>query len=298
MLRTWQLYPETVYWWGSQCSLKRFPPFSKCLLNSECVRIHLSPSLAGGVRLSGCLSSQLSPVWLVVSGFPGVYIHSSPFLSCVSQSSWWCPALWMFVFTSLLSCVPSLAGGVRLFGCLSSVVFLHLCPSLAGGVQLFGCLSPVGSLHLSPSLSGGVLLSGCLSSLVSLHMSSRLLSLHGPLHLFPNGRDVALHLSPFICLPACTCFPPFVYQSGWWCLALHVCHHLSFRMSFFTCLPAYVSQRVSGSPRISFFLSLFLSVCLSAAEMLHFPTNYLMIDGCDMMMEMLTMTIGRKSEVC
>ena len=185
-----------------------------------------------------------------------------------SQSGGWCPALWMSVF----SCLPSLVSQSGWW-----------CPALWVSVSSWLPSFVSQSVWWCPALRVSVFT--CLTS-------------HGPLHLFPNGRDVALHLSPFICLPACTCFPPFVYQSGWWCLALRVCHHLSFRMSFFTCLPAYVSQRVSGSPRISFFLSLFLSVCLSAAEMLHFPTNYLMIDGCDMMMEMLTMTIGRKSEVC
>ena len=255
------------------------------------------------------------PVWLVVSGSLDACLHN-----CL-QSGWWCRAFRVSIFTRLPSfhVSPSLAGGVRLFGCLSSLLSFHVFPvwrvvsgSLDVCLQLssFTCVpvwlvvsSSLGvCLQLAPFICLPVCLVVSCSPGVCLHLSHFTCLPGCSLYMAPficfHGRDVALHLSPFICLPACTCFPPFVYQSGWWCLALHVCHHLSFRMSFFTCLPAYVSQRVSGSPRISFFLSLFLSVCLSAAEMLHFPTSYLMIDGCDMMMEMLTMTIGRKSEVC
>ena len=67
---------------------------------SPLIAIHLSPSLAGGVRLSGCLQFICLPlqqficlpVWLGVSGstyvsnsFVSLYSH--PF---VSQSGWWC----------------------------------------------------------------------------------------------------------------------------------------------------------------------------------------------------------------
>ena len=90
--------PQTVYCWRSQFSFKRCPAMFRCL-----VAIHLSPNLAGGVQLSGCLQFiclplyQLIcfPVWLVVSGSSAV---SNSFVSpCgnsfVSQSGWWCPAL-------------------------------------------------------------------------------------------------------------------------------------------------------------------------------------------------------------
>ena len=57
------------------------------------VAIHLSPSLAGGVRLSACLD----PTRLVVSGSSTV--SNSFVFPCgnwfVSQSGWWCPALWL-----------------------------------------------------------------------------------------------------------------------------------------------------------------------------------------------------------
>ena len=51
-----------------------------------CLSIHLSPSLAGGVWLSGCLSFTCLP-------------------SFVSQSGWWCPALRMSLLTWFCSFV-------------------------------------------------------------------------------------------------------------------------------------------------------------------------------------------------
>ena len=124
------------------------------------IAIHLSPNLAGGVRLSGCLqihfssltaihfsqsgwwcpalrmspihlsplySSSFLPVWLVVSGSPDVSnSFVSPYSnSLVSQSGWWCPALRMSpIYLSPLTAIhlsPSLAGGVRLSGCLQFI---------------------------------------------------------------------------------------------------------------------------------------------------------------------------------
>ena len=66
---------------------------------------------------------------------------------------------------------PCLAGCVRLFGCLSSLVSLGLSRGLAGGVRVFWCLPPLVSLYLFPSLAGGVRLFECLSSRVSLDLS-------------------------------------------------------------------------------------------------------------------------------
>ena len=91
---------------------------------SSLIAIHLSPSLAGGVRLSGCLQFICLPLWLVVSGSPDV---SNSFVcpysnSFVPQSGWWCPALRM----SPIHLSPRIAS--------------HLSPSLAGGVRLSGCL--------------------------------------------------------------------------------------------------------------------------------------------------------------
>ena len=124
------------------------------------------------------------PIWLVVSSSLAV---SNPFVcpylnSFVSQSGWWCPALWLspIHLSALISThlFPSLASGVRLLGCLqfifvsqyndsfvsqsgwwcpalrlspihvSCLVATHLSPSLAGGVRLFGCLSHAGDVRL------------------------------------------------------------------------------------------------------------------------------------------------------
>ena len=137
----------------------------------------------------------------MVSGSPDVSnSFVSPYSnSFVSQSGLWCPALWMSpIHLSPLIAIhlsPSLAGGVRLSGCLQFLLFpfiaIHLSPSLAGGVRLSACLQficlplkhficlPVwlvasgssdvsnsyispSAIHLSPSLADGVWLSGCL----------------------------------------------------------------------------------------------------------------------------------------
>ena len=112
-------------WW---CPALRMSPIHL----SPLIAIHLSPSLAGGVRLSGCLQFICLPlwqficlpVWLVVSGSPDVSnSFVSPYInSFVSQSRWWCPALRMSPIH------------------LSSLIAIHLSPSLAGGVRLSGCL--------------------------------------------------------------------------------------------------------------------------------------------------------------
>ena len=107
------------------------------------------------------------PVWLVVSGSSAVSVTlvmsgslavSNSFVSksgwwrlClpndsfVSQSGWWCPAFRLAPIH------------------LSPLVTLHLSPSLAGGVRLSGCLQFICfrlvAIHLSPSLAGGVRLS-------------------------------------------------------------------------------------------------------------------------------------------
>ena len=142
--------PALSKWW---CPALRMSPIHL----SPLIAIHLSPSLAGGVRLSGCLqficlplkqficlpvwlvvsgspdvsnsfvspySNSFLPVWLVVSGSPDVSnSFVSPYSnSFVSQSGWWCPALRMSPIH------------------LSSLIAIHLSPSLAGGVRLSGCL--------------------------------------------------------------------------------------------------------------------------------------------------------------
>ena len=166
-----------------------------------CLTIRWSPCLAGDVRLSRCLSSPVSlhlspvfpscvslsqfiglPVWLVMSSSWGVCLHVSP-----------------------NSCVSRLAGGVRLDVC------LHLSPSLAGGVRLFGCLSSLVSLHLA----GGTRLSRWLVSQliccgvrlvvsgsldVCLRLSPNSCVSHGQLHLSPF---ISLRLAGGVCLSGC-----------------------------------------------------------------------------------------------
>ena len=113
-------------WW---CPALRLSPIHL----SPRITIHLSPSLAGGVRLSGCLQFICLPVqqficlpvWLVVSG--SLHVSNSfvsPYSnSFVSQSGWWCPAL----------CMSPIH--------LSPLIAIHLSPIVAaGGVRLSGCL--------------------------------------------------------------------------------------------------------------------------------------------------------------
>ena len=138
-------------WW---CPALRMSPIHLSPLKA----IHLSPSLAGGVRLSGCLQFICLPlqqficlpVWLVVSGSPDVSnSFVSPYSnSFVSQSGWWCPALRMspilfvspysnpFVSQSGWWCPALRMSPIHL----SPLIAIHLSPSLAGGVRLSGCL--------------------------------------------------------------------------------------------------------------------------------------------------------------
>ena len=90
------------------------------------------------------------PVWLVVSGSPDVSnSFVSPYInSFVSQSGWWCPALRMspihlspliaihFVSQSGWWCPALRMSPIHL----SPLTAIHLSPSLAGGVRLSGCL--------------------------------------------------------------------------------------------------------------------------------------------------------------
>ena len=136
--------------------------------------IHLSSSLAGCIRLSAI--SQVSGSSAVSNSFVSPYNDS-----CVSQSGWWCPALWLPPIhlphvNSLCrnSFVSQCGWWVLLFGCLELIhlfqrITLHLSPSPAGGVRLFRCLQficlrliPFKGIHLSLSLAGDVWLFGCL----------------------------------------------------------------------------------------------------------------------------------------
>ena len=89
--------------------------------------IHLSPILAGSVRLSGCLQFIWFAVLLVVYGFPDISnSFVSPYINpFVSQSGWWRPAMSPIHLSPLIAIhlSPNLAGGVRLSGCLHSICF-------------------------------------------------------------------------------------------------------------------------------------------------------------------------------
>ena len=170
-------------WW---CPALRMSPIHLSPLTA----IHLSPSLAGGVRLSGCLQFICLPlqqficlpVWLVVSGSPDV---SNSFVppysnSFVSQSGWWCPALWMSP--------------------------IHLSPLIA--------------IHLSPMLTGGVWLCGCLQFICF----PLPLFICLPVWLVVSGSpDVSnSFVSPYS--------NSFVSQSGWWCPASRCLQFICLRL--------------------------------------------------------------------
>ena len=137
-------------------------------------------------------------------------IHLSPLVAIhFSQSGWWCPALRMSpIHLSPLIAIhlsPSLAGGVRLSGCLHFICLplqqvwlvvsgsVHVsnsfispysnsfvsqsgwwCPALRMSPIH---LSPLKAIHLPPGLAGGVRLSGCpihSSFLIAIHLSPSL----------------------------------------------------------------------------------------------------------------------------
>ena len=225
--------------------------FLCCLLSpihlASLVAIDLSPSLAGGVRLSGCLQVicfplwQLIcfPVWLVVSGLSAVSnSFVSPYTdSFVSQSGWWCPAL-----AVSNSCVSpcgnpfvSQSGWWCSALCASRSPCGWWCPALAMS-KLFAS-----RLWQFICLPVWLVASGFLPVSIQLGWWCPGLRL-SPIDLFPL---VAMHLSPslasgvrllgclqFICLPLWQpiCFPVWlvvsgfsaVSQSGWWCPALAV----------------------------------------------------------------------------
>ena len=148
-IRLSSIIPQTAYCWGTQFYLKMCPPCVRgCVrLPGLCVSHHLSPILCLPCPVSGAVSASLgfvspiSPqtVYCRRSQFsfkrcPAMFrwcclalrmsgIHLSPCgNSFVSQSGWWCPALWL--------------SPIHLFALIST----HLFPNLAGGVPLSGCL--------------------------------------------------------------------------------------------------------------------------------------------------------------
>ena len=121
------------------------------------VASYLFPSLAGVVRLPGCLKLiclllfkfVCFLIWLVESGCLVVsnsYVCPSG-SSFVSQSGWRCPAVWLCpIHVSSMwqfNCLPVwlvVPGCLAVSSSLFPMVAIHLSLSLAGGVRLFGCL--------------------------------------------------------------------------------------------------------------------------------------------------------------
>ena len=153
------------------------------------------------VSRSGCWCPVCQSAWMFASGSPAFCLHLSP-NPCVSQSGWWCPALWISVFT----CLP-------VSGSLDG--WLHLPPdaSIETGSQIKGDLphwrtnelsSPAICIHVSFVSRTGGWLSSCLPSFVWLVVSR---SLDVCLHLSPNSsvshgcarlHEICLHLSPYL----------------------------------------------------------------------------------------------------
>ena len=165
--------------------------------------MHLSPILAGSVRLSGCLQFIWFPVLLVVYGFPDISnSFVSPYINpFVSQSGWWRPAMSPIHLFPLIAIhlSPNLAGGVRLSGCLHFICFplqqvwLVVSALCMSPIHLF----PLIAIHLSPILAGSVRLSGCLRLIVSPYSKS-FVSQSG--WRCPALRMSPLHLSPLIAI--------------------------------------------------------------------------------------------------
>ena len=215
------------------------------------VAIHLSPNLAGGVQLSGCLQficlplSQLIcfPVWLVVSrslavsnSFVCPYINSF-----VSQSGWWCPALWLspIHLSALISThlFPSLAGGVRLFGCLQFIclpLWQLICLPIWLVVSGFGCLQFIClALWQHICLPVWLVVSGSSAVSVTLVMSGS---------LAVSNSFVSKSGWWRLCLPN----DSFVSQSGWWCPAFRLAPiHLS------PLVTLHLSPSLAGGVRLS-----------------------------------------------
>ena len=144
---------------------------------------------------------------------------ASPFYNdlFISHCGWWSPALRL--------------SPIHLF----SLSAIHFSPSF--GVRLSGCLQFLLAIHLSPNLAGGVRLSGYLQIYLS-PLWRQFIFL--PIWLVVSGSP---DFSKFICFPFEANLS--VFQSGWWCPALH----LSPLWSQSICLPVLLV--VSGSPDIS-----------------------------------------------
>ena len=288
---------------------------------SPLTAIHLSPNLAGGVRLSGCLHFICHPlkqficlpVWLVLSGSPDV---SNSFVFPYSKSGLWCPARCMspiHLFSLLaIHLSPSLAGGVRVSRYLQFIrlpLYQSIClpvwlvasgyvsnslvsPYSNSFVSQSGwwCpalrmspihLSPLIAIHVSPNLAGGVRLSGCLQ-FICLPLQQVWLVVSGSpdvsnSFVSPYSNSFvsqscwwcpALRLSPIHLSPLKS--KSFVSRSGWWCPALRMS---PFHLSPFIAI--HLSPSLAGGVRLSGCLQF---ICLPLKQFTCLPV-WLVVSG-------------------
>ena len=138
---------------------------------SPLVATHLFPSLTGGVRLFGCLQFiclpiyrfVCLPVWLVVSGFGCLQFM------CLLLWQSICLPVWLVVFGSLRVSIPVwLVSGLGYVQVICfPLVAIHLSPSLAGGVRLSACLDPTRLVVSGSSTVSNSFVSPCSNAFVS-----------------------------------------------------------------------------------------------------------------------------------
>ena len=222
-------------WW---CPALRLSPIHL----SPLVTLHLSPSLAGGVWLSGCLQfiCQFVPPrdtslvsqsgwWCLALWLSPMHLSPACGNSFVSQSGWWCPAfyavcclqficlpLWQYI------CLPIwlvVSGS----GCLQLICFPLWQPICFPVWLVVSGFSAVSNSFVSPYTDSFVSQSGWWCPALAVSNSC---------------------VSP--------CGNPFVSQSGWWCPAFYAVCCLQF-----ICLPLWqliclpVRLVVSGSLAVS-----------------------------------------------
>ena len=138
---------------GSPGDLFQFPCISLWLLVSDsldfscygtCFRVslHASPALANGFRVSGCLSSLVSPYLSPSLAFGGSWclVWLSRCLSVrvfpqVSRSGQWCPVVWMFSLCFHLASIMRFSLTICLpIYCLTAIMCFKSSVCLSGGV--------------------------------------------------------------------------------------------------------------------------------------------------------------------
>ena len=249
-IRLSSIIPQTAYCWGTQFYLKMCPP---CVRG--CVRL-VSGAVSASLGSVSPISPQTVYCWRSQFSFkrcPAMFrwwclalrmsrIHLSPCgNSFVSQSGWWCPALWLspihlfaLISTHLF---PSLAGGVRLFGCLQFIclpLWQLICLPIWLVVSGFGCLQFIClALWQLICLPVWLVVSGSSAVSVTLVMSGSL----AVSNLFVSKSGWWR-----LCLPN----DSFVSQSGWWCPAFRLAPiHLS------PLVTLHLSPSLAGGVRLS-----------------------------------------------